>query len=156
MQFFLVTFDFLESYVPIVPNFNSTLVRNPQKLTSYISKKNIHILRRLFTWEENFNLFCLNRCHKWICFDLIPPFFSVECQLLRRRRMLKIQMEELAASWQLFKTFNSCLHKELCERSWVIKKYWTNTYLVMSVMFSSCKFLKLSITFYFSNRSKML
>ena len=107
-------------------------------------------LYRPFTLKENFNLFCLNGCHKWICFDLIPPFFSVECQLLRRRRMLKIQMEELAASWQLFKTFNSCLHKELCERSWVIKKYWTNTYLVMSVMFSSCKFRKLSITYFFT------
>ena len=96
-------------------------------------------------------------CHKWICFDLIPPFFSVECQLLRRRRMLKIQMEELAASWQLFKTFNSCLHKELCERSWVIKKYWTNTYLVMSVMFSSYNFStsNCQLLFYFSEKSKM-
>ena len=134
MQFFLLAFDFLESCAHIVPNFNCTLVRN-----------------WLYYAEENFNLFCLNGCHKWICFDLIPPFFSVECQLLRRRRMLKIQMEELAASWQLFKTFNSSLHKELCERSWVIKKYWTNTYLVMSVMFSSYKFgtmYLLSISFW--------
>ena len=32
---------FLGSYVPIVPNFNITLVRNPKKLTFYVFEKNI-------------------------------------------------------------------------------------------------------------------